>query len=171
MLRPNRKELFLWLALALLILIPATLILMRFKAASAFVDRSGEIGYALMWRTGLYPDSAYQERGETKPAKMDCLKFLQQHPYRQLDRYYFHTNLLAHNPTDTAGISVIIEEQLRAAPGPFFLRPLLPLVGWKPRRLVIYNNGTMSGAVFREFATMDLSAFVSSDSLVSSSPK
>lgn len=171
MLRPNRKELFLWLALALLIFIPATLIWMRFKAASTFVDRSSEIGYALMWRMGLYSDSAYQERGETKPVKMDCVQFLQQHPYHRLDRYYFHTNLFVHNPTDTAGISVIIEEQLRAAPGPFFLRPLLPLVGWKPRRHVIYNNGTMRGAVFREFATMDLSAFVSSESLLSPNPK
>lgn len=163
----KRKELFLWVAIALLIVIPATLFWMRLKAGVQFVDYSQDAGYALMWRAGIWSDGAYQERGEAKPNKMDCLAFLQG-PYRNCGRYYFHTNLLSHNPTNAAGISVIIEERWNAAPGPFFLRPLLPLAGWKPRRLAILNDGTMSGLVPREFEAIDLSEFVSSDILLQS---
>jgi hypothetical protein len=142
----KRKDIWLWVAAALLLLIPATLMWMRFKAGVQFVDHSQDAGYALMWRAGLWSDGAYQERGEVKPNKMDCLDFLQG-PYRNSGRYYFHTNLLGHNPTNAVGISVIIEERWSAAPGPFFLRPLLPLAGWKPRRLAILNDGTMTGLV------------------------
>jgi hypothetical protein len=158
----NRKEFLLLGLMALLALIPATLYWMRFKAAVLFVDYSSEAGRALMWQAGLYPDGAYQERGEEKPIKMDCPAFLNG-PYRNCGRYYFHTNLLTHNPTNAAGISAIIEERWNAAPGPFFLRPLLPLVGWKPRRLAILNDGTMTGLVPREFEAIDLNPFESSD--------
>ena len=96
---------------------------------------------------------------------IDFVAFVNKRPWANYGRYLLNANLLKQSRTNSSDIASIIEERINDVSGPFFLKPLLHLTGWKPRRLVIYANCTMSGVVPREFKTFNLDGFVSSDDL------
>lgn len=161
----GRKELCLWAGIIVLVALPISLMTMSYTGHAVFVGRSQQAGWAFMTRAGFMPDLYYQERGDKKPVKIDYVAFVNKIPWGNYGRYLLNTNLLKQSLTNSSEIAAIIEERINDVPGPFFLKPLLHLTGWQPRRLVIYANCTMSGAVPREFKTFNLDGFVSSDDL------
>ena len=162
--RPKRKELCLWAGIIVLLALPISLMTMSYKGQAAFTTYSQQAGRAFMVQAGFMPDAYYQQFSMKKPAKIDHVAFVQS-PWGKSGRYLLNTNLLKQSPLNSSEIAAIIEERISDVPGPFFLKPLLHLTAWQPRRLVIYGNGTMSGAVPREFKAFNLDGFVSSDDL------
>lgn len=162
MIRIKQRGVWSWIAIVVILGLPIGLIVVSHKGHSNFCDRSQAAGRAFLHQAGFYSDLYYQEHGIPKPLKIDYQSFVTG-PWGLAGKYLLNTNLLNQPQTNSSAIAAIIEERLNNSPGPFFFRPLLRLTGWRPWRLVLYANGTMSFTVPREFNTFDLDGFVSSE--------
>jgi hypothetical protein len=161
----KNRDVWIWSGCLLFLGIFVGLVIMSHQANARFYGGyCHEAGWAFCDQAGFMNDSYYQDAGKKKPAKIDYVAFVNSY-YGRRGRWLFNANALLSGHKSSHELVAIIEERTSDAPGPFFIKPFLRLVGWKPIRMGIYADAKMRGIVPQEFKTIDLTGFVSSDDL------
>ena len=161
----KNRDVWIWSGCLLFLGLFVGLVILSHRANARFYGGyCHEAGWAFWVQAGFMPDSYYQDTGRKKLVKIDYVAFVNSYNGSR-GRWLLNTNALLSGHKSSHELVAIIEERTSDAPGPFFIKPLLRLVGWKPERAGIYADATMAGMVPQEFKTIDLTGFVSSDDL------
>ena len=161
----KNRDVWIWSGCLLLPGLFVGLVILSHQANARFYGGyCNEAGWAFWDQAGFMNDSYYQQAGKKKPDKIDYVAFLNSY-YGRRGRWLLNTNALLSGQNFSHELVAIIEERTSDTPEPFFLKPLLRLVGWEPIRVGIYADATSTRLVPQEYKTIDLTGFVSSDDL------